>query len=70
MIDYDNEDDDPVVAEVRRAREQLLAECGGDLNALIEQTRRKTEELAKQGWKVASGTPSMSARPLLKKKAG
>jgi len=32
--------DDPVVAEVRAARERLLAECGYDLHKVIEKSRR------------------------------
>lgn len=31
--------DDPVVAEVRAARERLLAECGYDLHKVIERSR-------------------------------
>jgi hypothetical protein len=36
MIDYDKIDDDPIVAEVRRAREALAAEYGFDLRAIFE----------------------------------
>ncbi len=32
--------DDPIVAEVRAARERLLAECGYDLHKVIEKSRR------------------------------
>ena len=31
--------DDPIVAEVHRAREKIFKECGGDLNVLLEQLR-------------------------------
>ena len=36
MIDYDKEDEDPVVAEVRRAREEMFAEYGYDLRAMFK----------------------------------
>jgi hypothetical protein len=36
MIDYDKEDEDPIVAEVRRAREEIFAEYGYDLRAMFE----------------------------------
>ena len=31
--------DDPIVEEVRRTRERLLAEAGGDLRKLVERMR-------------------------------
>jgi hypothetical protein len=34
MIDYDKPDDDPIVAEVRRAREEILASFNYDLRAM------------------------------------
>lgn len=40
MIDYDKKDDDPIVAEVRRAREQMLAEHSYDLRALFNHMRQ------------------------------
>ena len=61
MIDYDKEDDDPVVAEVRRIREQILAEYNGDLHALCEAARRRTEEAARAGRKVVSLPPRRPA---------
>jgi hypothetical protein len=36
MIDYDKSDDDPVVAEVRRIREEIFAEYNYDLRAYCE----------------------------------
>jgi hypothetical protein len=41
MIDYDKPDDDPVVAEVRRIREQIFAEYNYDLRAMFEDMRRR-----------------------------
>lgn len=35
---------DPIVAEVRRIREQIAAECGYDLRRLAERHRRIEEE--------------------------
>lgn len=41
MIDYDKPDNDPVVAEVRRAREALTAEYRYDLRAISEAMQRR-----------------------------
>ncbi len=35
--------DDPIVAEVRKAREEILAEVGYDLNRLMERLRQAQE---------------------------
>ena len=57
MIDYDKEDDDPIVAEVRRVREDLAAQFNYDLSAIIDNARRRTEELARAGHNVVSLPP-------------
>jgi hypothetical protein len=41
MIDYDKPDDDPIVAEVRRIREEIFAEHNYDLRAMFEAMRRR-----------------------------
>jgi hypothetical protein len=41
MIDYDKIDDDPIVAEVRRAREEIAAEFNYDLRAICEDVQRQ-----------------------------
>ncbi len=41
MIDYDKPDPDPIVAEVRRAREALAAEFNYDLRALFAEMQRR-----------------------------
>jgi hypothetical protein len=46
--------DDPIVEEVHRIREEILAKYGGDLHALIADAQRRTEEAARAGRKVAS----------------
>ncbi len=33
--------DDPIVEEVHRTREKLLAECGGDLDKLMDRLERR-----------------------------
>lgn len=35
--------DDPIVAEVRRARAELYAECGHDLHKLFARIRRQEQ---------------------------
>jgi hypothetical protein len=47
----------PIVDEVHRIREQLLAEYGGNLRALIADARRKTEEAARAGRAVYTPPP-------------
>ena len=41
MIDYDKPDDDPIVEEVRRAREELAAGFGYDLRAICDEMQRR-----------------------------
>ncbi len=36
--------DDPVVAEVRKARAELFAECGRDLHKLFAHIRRQEQQ--------------------------
>ena len=57
MIDYDKEDDDPIVAEVRRAREAYAARFNYDLAAIFADIQRRTEEAARAGRKVVSLPP-------------
>jgi hypothetical protein len=62
--------DDPIVEEIHRIREQLLAEHGGSLEAFMKECQRRTEEAARAGRKVVA-PPSL---PLMEqpatKKAG
>ena len=46
--------DDEIVAEVRRAREALLAACGDDLDLLAERLRREQRD---SGHRVVSRPP-------------
>jgi transaldolase len=57
LQNYEGEDDDPIVAEVRRVREQILSEYGYDSHAYAEDVRRRTEEAAKAGRKVVTLPP-------------
>ena len=54
MIDYDQPDEDPIVAEVRAAREAIAAEFNYDLKAICEDARRQTEDAARAGRVVAA----------------
>jgi hypothetical protein len=47
----------PIVEEVHRIGEQLLAEHGGDLKALIQQMREQTEQAARAGRQVVTLSP-------------
>jgi hypothetical protein len=57
MIDYDKEDDDPIVAEVRRAREVIAAKFNYDLAAIFKHMQELTEEAARAGHPVVSPPP-------------
>lgn len=48
---YEAEDPDPIVAEVRRAREALLAKHNYDIVAMMEDARRRQR---RSGHKVVS----------------
>jgi hypothetical protein len=39
----------PIVDEVHRIREEMLANYGGDLHALVKDKQRRTEQAAKAG---------------------
>jgi hypothetical protein len=56
--DNSDDDEDPIVAEVRKAREELFARFNYDLHALFEYLRAQTEESARAGRKVAPLPPT------------
>ena len=56
-------DDDPIVAEVRRVREQLFAQFNYDLSALVKHVQEKTEEAHRAGRKVVSLSPNRILLP-------
>jgi hypothetical protein len=57
MIQDHNEDEDPIVAEVRKARADLLARYNNDLRAFAAAMQQKTEEARLAGRKVVSRPP-------------
>lgn len=64
---------DPIVEEIHRIREQMLAEHGGDLRALMKDAQRRTEEAARAGRTVMPPPPPQRdapAPPQATKKAG
>lgn len=48
MIDYDKPGDDPIMAEIRRAREELAARFDYDLHAICEDARRRETTSGRQ----------------------
>lgn len=36
--------DDPIVEEIHKVREKLLAECGGDLERLMDRLKSREDE--------------------------
>jgi hypothetical protein len=63
-------DDDPVVAEIRQARETLLARFNYDLRALVKHLQQATEEDARAGLPVADPPPRRPANWPEPKKVG
>jgi hypothetical protein len=55
--------ENPIVEEIHRIREEILAEYGGDLSALIRDSERKTEELRKAGRAVVTRGPRPVQQP-------
>lgn len=51
--------EDPIVAEVRKAREKLFAAAGDDLQ---EFCRRLNDQQEREGRRAAAGPPRMSKR--------
>ena len=48
---------DPIVDEVREAREEYAASFGYDLDAIFQDLRIQQEEARKAGWTIVSRTP-------------
>jgi len=67
MIDYNKTDPDPIVAEVRRAREEIMAKFNFDLHELFADTQRRQ---ATSGRKYASLPPVTPGVREPAKKAG
>jgi hypothetical protein len=57
---------DPIVAEVRKLRQEYFAQFDYDLKAMFEDLRRKTEQSKREGRRVAAPPPRRSTN----KKAG
>jgi hypothetical protein len=55
--------ENPIVDEVHRIREQLLAEHNGDLRALMQDIRRRTDAAARAGQKIYSPPPRTPQKP-------
>lgn len=55
--------DDPIVEEVHQVREQMLAQYGGDLRALLRDAQRRTSAAAEAGRKVVLGGARVPQRP-------
>jgi len=67
--------DNPIVEEVHQARDAILAEYGGDLDALVADMQRRTEAAARAGIQVVARPPRIPQKrppqhPKPAKKAG
>jgi hypothetical protein len=49
--------DNPIVDEVHHIREQMLAEYGGNLRALVADAQRRTDDAARAGHKILPVPP-------------
>ena len=61
---------DPFVEEARRAGQEYVDSFNGDLNAVFDDLRRRTEEARRAGWKVAPAPGKAAAEKAPSKKAG
>jgi hypothetical protein len=50
-------EDNPIIAELRKTRESLLARYNSDMNAMVADLRRRTEEERQAGRRVVSLPP-------------
>ena len=66
MIDYDTPDEDPIVAEVRRVREQHAAEFNYDLRAIMEDYQRRQATSGREYVSLPPRTPQPQAVPAKK----
>ena len=62
--------DNPIVDEVHRIREQMLAEFGGDMDALVKDLQQKTQESAAGRRVIASPPGTEEVASTESKKAG
>ncbi len=67
MIDYDKSDPDPVVAEVRHAREEIMGRFNFDLDELFAETQRRQ---ATSGRNYAILSPVVPSPRKISRKAG
>jgi hypothetical protein len=61
MTDYNQPDEDPIIAEVRRAREEYAARFNFELDAIFADLQRLSEQDASDGHKVVSLPPRRPA---------
>lgn len=54
---------DPIVEEVRRAREEYAAQFDFDLEAMVRDLREHQEELERRGWRVVTLPPRRAEAP-------
>ena len=50
-----------ILKEIRRVREEHARECNYDVHVMFEQMRAETEQLKAEGWKVVS--PAVAQEP-------
>jgi hypothetical protein len=49
--------EDPIMAELRQIREEMLAECGGDMDVFFQRIKAAEDEEARKGRVIVSLPP-------------
>jgi hypothetical protein len=63
--------DEPIIQEIREAREALLSRFGNDLNTLVKHLQDRTDDASRTGAKVVTRRPRPGiSRPVPTKKVG
>lgn len=62
--------ENPIIDEIHRIREEMLASYGGDLHALVKDAQRRTAEAETAGRVVVTPAPRPEAVESSVKKAG
>jgi hypothetical protein len=58
-----NEEDDEILSEIRRVREDMARESGYNVHVMFEKLRQTTERLRAEGWKVVDFSNQPSEEP-------
>ena len=60
---------DPIVADVRRNRESLLADFGGDMHELLQSLKKRHSIMESTGWKAVTIEEVEASKTAFEKRA-